>query len=89
MQDGTICSQVDLVTWAFSTYVIFIIMSGFSYAGCPYDCGSTCCHDVFLRSNLISWSSRKQRKVSQFSVNAEAKYKSVANVMAQIMGIVG
>jgi TorA maturation chaperone TorD len=38
---------------------------------------------IFLGSNLISWSSRKQATVSQSST--EAEYKALANVMAELM----
>jgi TorA maturation chaperone TorD len=38
---------------------------------------------IFLESNLISWSSRKQATVSQSST--EAEYKALANVMAELM----
>jgi histone deacetylase 1/2 len=40
---------------------------------------------VFLGSNLVSWSARKQATVSRSST--EAEYKVVANAMAEIMWI--
>jgi hypothetical protein len=40
---------------------------------------------VYLRSNLISWNSRKQPTVSRSST--EAEYKSVANTAAELLWI--
>jgi hypothetical protein len=40
---------------------------------------------VFLGSNLISWSARKQPTVSRSST--EAKYKAIANAAAEVIWI--
>ncbi|GKB89329.1 ribonuclease H-like domain-containing protein, partial [Tanacetum coccineum] len=51
------------------------------WAGCPSRRMSTSGYCVFLGDNLLSWSAKRQHTLSRSS--AEAKYRDVANVVAE------
>ena len=52
------------------------------WAGCPDDIRSTSGFCIFLGSNLLSWSSKKQPIVSRSTT--ESEYKSMANTAADL-----
>ncbi|KAJ9535471.1 hypothetical protein OSB04_un001402 [Centaurea solstitialis] len=58
-----------------------VAYSDADWAGCPNTRWSTSEFCVYLGDNLVSWSSKRQHVVSRSS--AEAKYRGIANVVAE------
>ena len=58
-----------------------VVYSDADWAGCPETRKSTSGFAVFLGDNLVSWSSKRQNTDSRSS--AEAKYRAVANAVAE------
>ncbi|KAK1668266.1 hypothetical protein QYE76_056425 [Lolium multiflorum] len=58
-----------------------VAYSDADWAGCPDTRKSTSGFGVFLGSNLVSWSSKRQNTISRSS--AEAEYRAVANCVAE------
>nr|GEU39765.1 hypothetical protein [Tanacetum cinerariifolium] len=64
-----------------STTLQLIAYSDADWAGCPATHRTTSRYRVFLGDNLLTWSSKHQDMLSRSS--AEAKYRGVANVVAE------
>jgi hypothetical protein len=65
--------------------MLVIAFSDADWAGCPDDRRSTGGFVVYLGSNLVSWSARKQATVSRSST--EAEYKALVNAAAELMWV--
>jgi hypothetical protein len=73
------------LTFTKSSSMMVSAFSDADWAGCPDDRRSTGGFAVYLGSNLISWSARKQATVSRSST--EAEYKALANAAAEVMWV--
>jgi hypothetical protein len=58
-----------------------VVYLNVDWAGCPDTRRSTLGYAVFLRINLVSWSTKRQTVVSRSS--AEAEYRAVTNGVAE------
>nr|GEX92914.1 hypothetical protein [Tanacetum cinerariifolium] len=65
----------------FQSTMDLVAYSDADWVGCPTTRRSTSGYYVFLGNHLLSWSSKYQPKLSRFS--AKAKYRGVANVVAE------
>jgi hypothetical protein len=77
-------SKLGLHVWKSKTMMVSAF-SDVDWAGCVDDRRSTGGFAVFLGSNLISWSARKQATVSRSST--EAEYKALADATAEMMWV--
>ena len=55
------------------------------WAGCPNDRKSTSGYGIFLGSNLLSWSSKKQATVARSSI--DAKYRGIAQASFKLLWV--
>lgn len=65
-----------------SSITNLVAYSDADWAGCPDIRRSNSGYCMYIGSNLVSWSSKRQPTVSRSS--AEAEYKGVANTVAEL-----
>ncbi|GJU55213.1 ribonuclease H-like domain-containing protein [Tanacetum coccineum] len=65
----------------FSATTLLVVYIDADWADCPSTRMSTLGYCVFLRDNLLSWSTKRQHTI--FRSSAEAEYRGVANVVAE------
>ncbi|XP_070672609.1 uncharacterized protein [Malus domestica] len=76
---------IDLGLWFTKGHQHLTAWSDADWVGCPVDRRSTSGYCVFLGSNLVAWSAKKQNTVARSSI--EAEYRSLANSAAEVTWI--
>ncbi|KAD5961410.1 hypothetical protein E3N88_12883 [Mikania micrantha] len=75
-------SSPVLHAYADATFNTLTAFSDADWAGCPDDRRSTGGYAIYLETNLVSWSARKQKTVSRSST--ESEYKALADVVVEL-----
>ncbi|KAK9064797.1 hypothetical protein SSX86_016179 [Deinandra increscens subsp. villosa] len=70
------------LTLSKSSSLSLVAYTDADWAGCPNTRRSTSGYCVYFGNNLVSWSSKRQSTISRSS--AEAEYRGVANVVAEL-----